>query len=293
MHVRIAGVQPPPGQEALDIDFTHADENYFTALDVPIVAGRAFNASDRAGTASVVIVSEAAARAYWPKSDPIGQSIRLGRTGRDARVIGVARDTKVRTLGEKPRPYIYVNSRQEYVPSMLVIVRGQGAAEQLLRDARRVALDQDPQLVLFQNQTMEQHLGLMLFAPRMAAVLLSVFGGLALLLAAVGVYGVVSYTVARRTREVGIRMALGASAGDVIKLMIGGGMKLVGTGAVTGVLLAAAVTWPLARFLYGIRTSDVLTFVIIPALLVLVGFAACYLPALKASRTSPVQALVE
>jgi macrolide transport system ATP-binding/permease protein len=293
MALRVAGVQPPPGQESLDVDFTHADENYFAALDVPIVAGRAFNTSDRAGTPTVVVVSEAAARAYWPKADPIGQTIHLGRTGNDARVIGVARDTKVRTLGEKPRPYLYLNSRQEYVPSMLVIVRGQGSAEQLLRDAQRVALELDPQLVLFQTQTMEQHLGLMLFAPRMAALLLSVFGGLALLLAAVGVYGVVSYTVARRTREVGIRMALGADSRDVIKLMIGGGMKLVASGAVTGVLLAAAVTWPLARFLYGIRTSDLLTFVIIPALLVIVGFAACYLPARKASRTSPVQALVD
>ena len=293
MGVRIDGVQPPPGKETLDVDFTHIDENYFATLDVPIVAGRAFNAGDRPGTPTVVVVSEAAARAYWPKSDAVGQSLRLGRTGENATVIGVAKDTKVRTLGEKPRPYIYLSGRQEYVPSMQVIVRGQGSAEKLVNEARRVTLDLDPQLVLFQAQTMEQHLGLMLFLPRIAAVLLSAFGGLALLLATVGVYGVVSYTVARRTREVGIRMALGASTGDVIKLMIGGGMKLVGSGAVAGVLLAAAVTWPLARFLYGIRTSDVLTFVLIPALLVGVGFLACYVPALKASRTSPVQALVE
>jgi ABC-type antimicrobial peptide transport system permease subunit len=176
---------------------------------------------------------------------------------------------------------------------MQVIVRGQGSAQKLLSEARRVTLDLDPQLVLFQAQTMEQHLGLMLFLPRMAALLLSVFGGLALLLATVGVYGVVSYTVARRTREVGIRMALGASTRDVIKLMIGGGMKLVASGAAVGVLLAAGVTWPLARFLYGIHTSDVLTFVLIPALLLGVGFLASYVPALKASRTSPVQALIE
>jgi ABC-type antimicrobial peptide transport system permease subunit len=256
------------------------------------VSGRAFDSSDRQGSAEVVLISEAAARAYFPKRDPIGQTIYIGRgRGTAARVVGVARDTKVRTLGEKPRPYLYINSRQEYVPSLQVFVRGNGSAEKLLVETRRAALALDPQLVLFQTQTLKQHLAFMLFPPRMAALLLSLFGGLALVLAAVGLYGLVSYAVARRTREIGIRMALGASVRNVISLMVGGGMKLVAIGGLIGIILAAGVTWPLAQFLYGIGTYDVLTFLVIPVLLGGVGFLACLVPALRAARNSPMRAL--
>ncbi len=290
--MNVDGVQPPAGRAQLDVDIVHVDDTYFAALAVPIVAGRPFAPSDHENSARVVLVSEAAARAFWPNREALGQTIYLGRTrSQPAQVIGVARDTKVRTLGEAPRPYVYLNQRQEYIPSMQVVVRGNLSAARLLAQARRATLELDPQLVLFEAKTMEQHLALMLYPPRMAALLLSVFGALALLLAAIGLYGLVSYAVARRTREVGIRMALGASTHDVIQLMAGSGLRLVITGTSIGILLAAAVSWSLSRFLYGISATDVVTFVGIPVILGSVGCAACYVPARRAARCSPVQAL--
>jgi predicted permease len=290
--MNIDGVQPPAGRSSLDIDINYVDEHYFSTLEIPIVAGRAFSALDHEQSPPVAIVSEAAVRAFWPNREPIGQTIRLGRAS-DAptRVIGVARDTKVRTLGEQPRPYVYLSSRQRYVPSVQVIVRGNLPAAQLLAQSRRAALELDPHLVLFEARTMNQHLALMLYPPRMAALLLSIFGALALLLAATGLYGLVSYAVARRTREIGIRMALGASTRDVIRLMSGSGLRLVISGSIIGIGLSAAVSWLLSRFLYGISAMDVATFVAIPLLLGLVGFVACYVPARRASRASPVLAL--
>jgi macrolide transport system ATP-binding/permease protein len=292
--MNIDGVTPPADREFLDIDYVHADHDYFSAFDVPIVQGRGFNSTDTRASAAVVVISEAMAKTYWPNRDPIGQSIYLGERGRNPtpfRVIGIARDTKVRTLGEAPRPYVYFSLDQQYVPTFQVMVRGTRAPAQLLAEARRAALDLDPQLVLFETKTMEQHLALMLFPPRMAALLLSVFGGLALSLAAIGLYGLVSYTVSRRTREIGIRMALGASARDVVKLMAGNGLRLVLTGAAIGMVLAGGVSWLLSRFLYGVTALDIATFLAIPAILTVVGSLACYIPALRASRYSPTAAL--
>jgi macrolide transport system ATP-binding/permease protein len=289
----IDGVNPPPGRDQLDIDYTHVDHDYLAAFEIPILSGRGFNNADTRTSEPVVLVSEAAARAYWPNREAVGQIIYVGGDrSQPHRVIGVVRDTKVRTLGESPRPYVYFSARQSYVAAFQVMVRGDLPAPQLLVATRRAALELDPQLVLFETKTMEQHLALMLFPPRMAALLLSVFGGLALLLASVGLYGLVSYAVSRRTREIGIRMALGASSRDVIRLMAGSGMRLVLTGSAIGIVLAAAVSWLLSRFLYGISALDIATFIAIPGLLALVGFVACYVPARRASRGSPMQALV-
>lgn len=138
---------------------------------------------------------------------------------------------------------------------------------------------------------MDEHLALMLFLPRMAALLLSVFGGLALTLSAIGIYGVVSYAVSKRTRELGIRMALGASAGDVVRMAVGGGMRLVVVGGVVGVVLAAAVTWSISGFLYGIGSADLATFGAIPVILAGVALVAAFIPAQRASTVDPVQAL--
>ena len=144
---------------------------------------------------------------------------------------------------------------------------------------------------VLEAKTMNDHLALLLFPPRMAALLLSVFGGLALLLAAIGIYGVVSHAVSRRTRELGIRMSLGASARDVVRMAVGGGMRLVLAGGAVGVLLAGAVTWAISDFLYGISPNDVVTFVAIPVLLSGVALLAAWVPARRASSVDPVRAL--
>jgi ABC-type antimicrobial peptide transport system permease subunit len=156
---------------------------------------------------------------------------------------------------------------------------------------RRIMLEVEPQLVIMQAMTMDEHLALLLFPPRMAALLLSIFGGLALVLAAIGLYGLVSYAVARRTREVGIRLALGASASDVLRLMTGAGLRLVLLGSAIGLLLAAALTSLIARFLYGVQATDLVTFAAVPALLTGVGLLASWIPARRAARIDPQTAL--
>ena len=285
----LPGVPSERADRAWDIDDTHVSASYFQTMDVPIVSGRAFTEDDVNGDAEV-IVSQAFVNRFYPGQDLVGRT--MERTnGTPLRIVGVAKDTKVRTLGEAPRPFVYFLQGRDGIGMMELIVRGRASSAKILAVARRVVAEVDPDVPLFEAKTMNEHLSLMLFAPRMAALLLSVFGGLALLLAGVGIYGVVSYAVSKRTRELGIRMSLGASARDVVRMAVGGGMRLVLIGGVVGVVLAAGVTWSISRWLYGIGSTDVATFVAIPLLLSGVALVAAFVPALRASHVDPVRAL--
>ena len=289
---KLPGVPSERPDGLWDIDDTHVAPGYFATMDVPIVQGRAFTEADVDGDATVV-VSEAFVRRFFPGRDLVGTTIEGGH-GDAMRVIGVARDTKVRTLGEAPRPFVYQLQGLDGVGAVLgmeVIVRGKGTSARLLATERRIVQELDPDVPLFEAKTMNEHLSLMLFPPRMAALLLSVFGALALALAAVGIYGVVSYSVSRRTRELGIRMSLGASSGDVVRMAVNGGMRLVLGGGVVGVALAAAVTWALKSFLFGIHGTDLVTFATIPVILSAVALVAAFVPARRASAVDPVRAL--
>lgn len=272
-----------------DIDNAHVTPGYFAGMGIPIVRGRGFEASDVDGE-DVVIVNEAFVSRFYAGQDVVGRTLET-RGGDPLRIIGVARTAKVRTLGEAPRPFVYqLNGQSVYLP-LQVVVRGKGTSEQLLAATREVLRELDPDMVVMDAKTMNEHLALMLFPPRMAALLLSVFGALALALAGIGIYGVVSYAVAKRTRELGIRMSLGATARDVVRMAVAGGMRLVVVGGVVGVLLAAAVSWSIGRFLYGIGATDVVTFAAIPLILSGVALAAAYVPARRASAVDPVRAL--
>lgn len=273
-----------------DIDNANVSAGYFEAMGVDILSGRGFTRDDL-DAERVVIVSEAFVQRYYPGQDLVGQAIQTTR-GQDLRVVGVAADTKVRTLGERPRPYVYHLQGQTMFFGMQVVVKGRGTSEELVAITREALDEVAPEMVLFEEiKTMNEHLALLLFPPRMAALLLSAFGGLALLLAGIGVYGVVSYAVAKRTRELGIRMSLGASAGDVVRMAIGGGMRLVIVGGVVGIALAGAVTWVASDYLFGISSNDVVTFATIPLLLSVVALFAAWVPARRASRVDPVRAL--
>lgn len=273
-----------------DIDNTNVGVGYFDAMDVEFVAGRRFEQADLDGEA-VVVVSRAFVDRYYPGERIVGRSIEAVG-GKELRIIGVAEDTKVRTLGEAPRPYVYQLDGQFRYVALQVVVKGTGTSEQLVSIAADALDAAAPDMVLFEPiKTMEEHLALILFPPRMAALLLSVFGGLALLLAAIGVYGVVSYAVAKRTREIGIRMSLGATARDVVSLAVGGGMRLVVIGGVVGSMLAACVTWSVSGYLFGISATDVVTFATIPLLLTAVALVAAWVPARHASRIDPVRSL--
>jgi predicted permease len=285
------GVEVDPDQ-APSIDVTRISPQYFETMGAPLLEGRDFTDSDDADAPLVVIVSEATARQYWPGESPIGRTVRLGDPDGEIRtVIGVARDTKVRTLGESPRPYIYQSWMQSNESFMSIVARTSSEPGPLVPVLQREVRDVAEDLPVMELKTMPEHMGLMLFAPRMGGILLAVFGGLAALLATIGLYGVVAYTAARRTREVGIRVSVGARPTDVIRLMIRQGAVLVGVGAFLGLVLAFVATRPLGSMLYGISVSDPLTFGGVGLLLVAVGLAATLVPALRASRLDPVKAL--
>lgn len=288
--ITIPGYQDPDDPEGrVSADAFIASPSYFEVMDIPIVAGRAFQPSDDRTAPPVTIISESLARRYWPGQSPVGQQILRRDTA--VTVVGVAADIKVRTLGEAPRTHIYFPFPQEYSPLVTFVAQGRSQAVEVLTALRRVVREFDPNIVVMSSNTMEEHLGLMLFGPRMAALLLAVAGGLALLLAAVGLYGVVSYSASRRTREMGIRISIGADRASVTRMVIGGGLKLVGIGSVVGLVLAFGMVQLASRFLYGVTATDPLTFLGVPALLAAVAALAAYLPARRAGRVDPVTAL--
>jgi predicted permease len=272
-----------------DIDNATVRPGYFDAMGIPLLRGRDFQEADVDGD-EVAVVSQAFADRFFPGEEVIGRVIE-NSVGDPIRIVGLVGDVKVRTLGEEARPYVYGLNGQLAVPGLQIVVRGRGTGPHLLEVARGVLREVDPDVVVMDAKTMNDHLAIMLFPPRMAALLLSVFGGLALTLASIGIYGVVSYAVSKRTRELGIRMSLGASASDVVRMAVGGGMRLVVIGSVVGILLAVGVTWSIAGFLYGIGTTDVVTFAAIPAILSGVALLAAYVPARRASAVDPVRAL--
>ena len=290
--VHVDGVPAPEGADAHDVDYTLVGADYFGAIGVPLVAGRDFAPSDTPDSSPVVVINQAFAERFWPGRDPVGLTVANGPADEEpATVIGVVADTKVRTLGEAPRPQFFQPFSQVYAESMQVVAQADADAAAVLPRMQAIALDIEPDAVVMEARTMEEHLTIMLFAPKMAALLLTVFGGLALVLATIGLFGVVSYTVARKTREVGIRISLGAGASSVVAMVMAGGMKLVAVGAVIGGLLAFASSMLVSSFLVGVDAGDPVVFVAVPMLFLGVATIATFLPARRASRVDPVEAL--
>ena len=283
--------QSRPKDERPAVDRTGAAPGYFETMGIPIVRGREFGEQDAPGTPRVLIVNETAARRFWPGQDPIGRRLRFGDDEAWGTVVGVAKDGKYRTLGEEPRPFIYDSVNQDYSSFATLVVASDGDERTLLAAVRRELNEIDPSLPIFSLKTMSEHLSIMLFPARMGAALLAAFGGLGLLLASIGLYGVVASSVARRTREVGVRMALGARREDVLKLVIREGMLLTGVGLLAGLVLAFAASRLLSSLLYGITPADPATYVAVALVLTLVAFLANLLPAMRATEVDPVVAL--
>jgi predicted permease len=266
--------------------------NYFQTMGIGLVRGRDFTPQDKEGAPLVIVVNEAFVRRYFEDQDPLGRRVSFpGAQGPWSQIVGVVRDSKYRTLGESPRSTVYQPLTQNHETGMALHVRTNGKPTSVAASVRREVQSLEPNLAVTSVESMSDVLAGSLFAARMGAVLLAIFGLLALLLAAVGLYGVMSYSVSRRTREIGIRMALGAATGNVLRLVLKEGMSLVGSGVTVGLIVAAAVTRLLASFLYGISPLDATTFLAIPLVLALVALLANYLPARRAAKVDPMEAL--
>ena len=290
--VWVEGQELGEGEDPPAIDTMAIGPGYFRTLGIALARGRDFSDRDDASAPGAVIVNQTMARRTWPGEDPLGQRLRFD-DGLDApvyEVVGVAADGKYRTLGEAPRPYLYTPYAQtgDFMLTLIVASNREG---ETLAAVRRLLDEVDPHLPTFEIKTLSEHLDIMLFAPRMGAALLAAMGLLGLLLASVGLYGVVAYSVARRTREIGVRLALGAGKGDVLGMVVREGMVLVAVGVVLGVGLALLVTRALQGFLYGITASDPLTYVAVSLFLLAVAWLANFLPARRATGIDPILAL--
>jgi predicted permease len=275
-----------------ELYFNVIGPGYFRTLGIPILQGRDFTEQDREGAPGVVIINETLARRFWPGENPIGKRLRLGEMGAShLSVIGVARDFKYLTLGELPQPYYFLPFLQHYEPRMTLHLRVAGNPKSLIGAVRREAQLLNANLPVFDLKTLEEHLSVSLFVARVAASLTSFFGLLAAMLASIGLYGVISYFVTLRTKEFGILAALGARPSDILKLVLGQGMKLVLIGLGIGLAVSLAVMRLLNSFLYGITATDLVTFSLATVLLAVVAFLACYIPAGRAMKIDPFIAL--
>lgn len=288
--INVDGFDPPPGRQGHLIARTEVDAGFFDASGIQILRGRNFEESDVPDGQRVVVINQAMADRFWPGGDPVGRVIREG-DGDELLIVGVAETAKIRSLGEEPTPFIYYPYSQNYASFVTLLARTAGSAEQTGVQLLSLLREMDPETIIIESKTMEEHQAVMLIPARLSAFLSSLFGGLALTLAVIGLYGVVSYAVAQRRREMGIRMSLGATPGSVVGHTVWSGMKLVAVGGAIGLAVAFLATRALRGFLFGIAPLDPVAFLGIPAILGAVAFLAAYIPARRASQVDPVRAL--
>jgi predicted permease len=277
--------------DAPDTMITSVSPKYFTTMGIGIVDGRELTDRDEIDAPGVVVVNETLARRLFPGQDAVGQRIGLG--GREPRleIVGVARDGKYWSLGEDPKMFVYQPLAQSYSGSFTLVVRTFVEPETVIAAARGEVQTLDPRLPVFDVKTLDQHVSVSLFPLRVGAVILGAFGALALALAVIGLYGIMAYSVSQRTREIGIRIALGARPRDVLELVAGHGLLLTLAGIAVGLIVAVASTRFMSSLLYGISATDPVTVAGAVLVLAVVGLLACLVPARRAARIDPLRAL--
>jgi predicted permease len=265
---------------------------YFKTMQIPFVEGRDFDDRDQPKTQRVIIINQQMAQILWPGESAVGKRIFIGAESRNAlEVVGVVKTGKYRNLAEDPKPFFYYTMGQLRPTTMALVVRGSTEPRSLVGAIRGQIQALDRRVPIFAIKTMEEHMTYALWAPSMAATFSLAFGVLAILLSAVGLYSVMAYVVSQRTREVGIRMALGADRGDVMKMITQQGMRLAAIGVGIGLVLSLALAQVLSSLLIGVSGYDVPTFILVPVLLAVVALVACYLPARRATKVDPLVAL--
>lgn len=277
--------------EDVTVYYSMVSPHYFDSLRLPIVAGRGIDARDTHDGPRVVVINQTMARRYWSGRNPVGGRLDYGSGW--ATVVGVAKDGKYGTISESPKSVMYLPIDQAYLPTPTLVVATTAAPASVLPGIRRAVSALNPNLPLFEVRTLSEHLDASVFLPRLASMLLGAFGGLALLLAVIGLYGVIAYSVAMRTREIGIRMALGAARALIRRQVLAQGVRLAAVGLVIGLALAAVATPLLASQLVGVRPLDAGVFASTSAVLLVVAGLAAWAPAWRASRIDPIRALRE
>ncbi len=289
--VTLDGYQPQPNEDT-ELNTNVVGANYFETMAIPLVAGRNFGAQDKAGGPGGVIVNEELARRYFPQQDAVGRRLRFGGPAEPyLEIVGVARDAKYRSLREQTLPFIYIPLAQEAQESMTLLVRTETEPLGLVSAVRTELRGLNKDVPVYAVETMSEHIGAALAADQMITALLSVFGATALLLAAIGIYGVMAYSVAQRTHEIGVRMALGAQGSDIARLIVGQGLVLILIGVGCGLALAFALTRVVGSLLFDVSATDPFTFAAITLLLAVVALVACYIPARRAMKVDPMVAL--
>jgi len=289
--ITVPGYEPPPDQRALT-HMNHVDPAYFETMRIPLLQGRNFTETDGADAPKVAIINQTMAERYWPGQDPVGRTFQIG-IEEDGRfeVIGIVADSKYNTFRAESLPYSYFPIEQHYQSALTILARAEGDPFAILPAMQEAVRGVDPGLPLYRVRSLHQQLRDVVARERLTALLFTGFGAVALVLVLAGLYGVLSQSVSQRVREIGIRMAIGADRGDVLRQFLGQGLRLTGAGLAVGALISFFVTRLLSGQLYEISPVDPAAMIAVALMLLIVGAAACWIPARRATKVDPMQAL--
>jgi macrolide transport system ATP-binding/permease protein len=288
--IEVDGYQPPPNEQPT-VEYIEVTEDYFTTLGIPIVSGREFMRTDDENAPPLAIINETMAAKYWPGKDPVGQ--RLKAKDRWLQIVGIAKNSNYHSKTETPTPFFYVPLRQNFRVQNSLVIRTRETPGAMMTALAREVHALDPNLAPLITERLQDQIDLISYSQRLAVSLVALFGGMALFLAAIGLYAVVSYTVSQGTRELGLRMALGAGTKDLMRLVMSRGLFLTASGVAIGILAAFILTRLMSNMLYKISPHDPLAFGSAIAVITIASLAACFFPAWRATRIDPIQALRE
>ena len=286
--VAVDGYQPPPEEQPI-VEYNEVGPDYFTTMGIPLVSGREFTREDDEKAAPVALVNETMVARYWRGRNPIGERVQV--KGRWMQVVGVARDSKYESVRETPKPFFYVPLRQNFSRGAGLYIRTPLSPQTMATALAREVHALDGNLALFEVITLQEQVDRSTSPQMVAVTLVGILGGLALLLAAIGLYGVMSYAVSQSTRELGLRMALGAGASNLLRLVMSRGLALTAGGVALGAAVALGLTRLLGNLLYNVSPRDPMAFGSALVVMTIAALAACFLPAWRATRTDPARAL--
>jgi predicted permease len=286
--IAVDGYQPPPEEQPI-VEYNEVGPDYFTTMGIPLVSGREFTRADDEKAALIAVVNETMAARYWRGRNPIGERVQV--KGRWMQVIGVAKDSKYQSVRETPKPFFYVPRRQNFTVGAGLYIRTPLSPETMAAALTREVHALDANLALYEVITLQEQLDRSTSPQQVAVTLVGTLGGLAVLLATIGLYGVMSYAVSQSTRELGLRMALGADATNLLRLVFSRGLALTAGGVALGAVVALGMTRLLGNLLYEVSPRDPMAFGSALAVMTIASLAACFLPAWRATRTDPARAL--